>query len=167
MVAVYVGVGSNIDQIQNIKAAIKRLGQLFGPLRLSPVYQTPAYGFEGPAFHNLVIGFQTELPAKEVYWQLRQIEAEQNRERSGETFDSRTLDLDLLLYGDQEIQDDHFTVPHADIMRYSFVLKPLIELAPELPYPGTGESIKVLWERFDNIDQSRLVNVSDQYQIDP
>lgn len=164
MIEVYVGVGSNIDKVRNIQSAIQKLARDFSPLCVSPVYQSTAFGFEGPDFHNLVIGFAVDRSAQDLYQILRDIEASQLRTRCGESFDSRTLDLDLLLYGDQCLSTELFTVPHLDIERYPFVLKPLIDLNPHGLHPLLHVSFSKLIERFEKPQLDQLVDVSEQYE---
>jgi len=144
MARVYVSIGSNIDKEDNIPSAVSALQEHFGLLEISNVYETKAIGFEGGDFHNLVIGFDTEHSPKVVSQILKQIEAEHDRTHGKEKFESRTLDLDQLLYGDLVIQMDGVNLPHPDILRYSFVLKPLAELAGEVEHPEEEQTIDAL-----------------------
>lgn len=145
-VRVYVSAGSNIDPRANLKTACKALKRHYGDLQLSPLYQSPAAGFSGPDFLNLVAGFGTEEAPGEVRKRLAELEAQAGRDRSGGKFSSRTLDLDLLLYGDRI--DASLKLPHPDIERYAFVLKPLADLAPHLRHPVTGITLSELWRSF-------------------
>jgi len=90
---IWVSVGSNMDRETNIRAGIHALGERFGELKLSPVYETEAVGFVGDAFLNMVLGFYTELPLKDVRRLLRDIEHAQGRIRDGQKFGSRTQNL--------------------------------------------------------------------------
>jgi len=85
---------------------------------------------------------------------LAQIEDQHGRVRNGERFAARTLDLDLLLYGDAVITADNYYVPRDEIPRYAFVLWPLAEMAPEGVHPEIGEKYAALWEKFDKRNQS-------------
>ena len=143
---VFVSAGSNIEPRANLKAACAALKQRYGELELSPLYQSPAAGFSGPDFLNLVAGFRTEEAPSELIERLAELEANAGRDRSAGKFSSRTLDLDLLLYGDRV--DAALKLPHPDIERYAFVLKPLADLAPELRHPVTGATIAEHWESF-------------------
>src|SRR5699024_369002 len=109
-------------------------------------------GFEGAAFHNLVIGFDCTLAPLEVVHALRAIEQQCGRSRN-EKMRSRTLDLDLLLYGDQVLDAADLRVPRSDITRYAFVLKPLLELLPDGRHPLSGRRYADLWAEFDASDQ--------------
>jgi 2-amino-4-hydroxy-6-hydroxymethyldihydropteridine diphosphokinase len=143
MTDVFIGCGSNIDARVNLRWAIRELEHKFGRLRCSPVYQSPAFGFDGPDFLNLVIAFATEADADSVEAVLSELENARGRndaDRSG----SRTLDLDLLLQGDRV--DAARRLPRDDILRYPFVLAPLAELSPGLVHPVTGVPIGDAWK---------------------
>ncbi len=149
MAQVFIGVGSNIDPERNIKSGVKAMRQCFGELVISPIYESVAVGFEGDNFYNFVVRFETELSPKELAKRLHEIEFEFGRNKHETRFSSRTLDLDLLLYDDLVIDQDHLQIPREDVLKYAFVLKPLAEIAGELTYPVTGERYNELWNRFD------------------
>ena len=146
IVRAFVGAGSNIEPRANLEAACAALKQHYGELELSPLYRSPAAGFSGPDFLNLVAGFRTEEAPAAILERLADLEADAGRDRSAGKFSSRTLDLDLLLYGDRI--DAALKLPHPDIERYAFVLKPLADLAPDLRHPATGVTLSELWESF-------------------
>lgn len=148
MPRVHVGVGSNIDRENSIRGAVRDLATHYGPLRLSPVYESKAHGFEGGNFYNLVVGFDTTEPIERVKDSLAHIESRFGRQRQGNQFSSRTLDLDLLLYGEVVRHDAQINLPHPDIQRYAFVLRPLAEIAPGLRHPETGQTCSKMWEQF-------------------
>ncbi len=154
MPRVFVGIGSNVDRGASIRAGIEDLRAGFGELVLSSVYESEAVGFEGDAFFNLVAAFDTHEPVDAVVDMLSRIEALNGRLRGSEKFSPRTLDLDLLLYGNDIISTDRFHVPRDEILRYAFVLWPLAELAPDLLHPETKASYTQLWEQFDKSDQA-------------
>ena len=143
---VFVSAGSNIDPRTNLEAACRGLEERYREIELSPLYQSPAAGFSGPDFLNLVVGFRTEEAPAEIIGQLAELEASAGRDRSAGKFSSRTLDLDLLLYGDRI--DARFKLPHPDIERYAFVLKPLADLAPNVRHPMTRLTLSEHWESF-------------------
>lgn len=153
VVTAYVSAGSNIDPLPNLRLAVAGLRRRFGALRLSPVYRTPAVGFAGDDFLNLVLAFETGAPAADVVAELERLHALAGRQRGPNAFASRTLDLDLLLYGDAVIPDPPIKVPREDIRKYAFVLGPLADLAPGLVHPVTGETIGSLWAAFDRQGQ--------------
>lgn len=157
MARVFVSIGSNIDKEKNISSSVSALQELYEPLDISNVYETEAIGFKGDNFHNLVVGFETNDTPLEISQVLKQIEAEHDRTRGKEQFESRTLDLDLLLYGDLVMQMDGVNVPHPDIMRYNFVLKPLAELAAETQHPENEKSIEDLMKQFKKNGEMKIV----------
>ena len=145
-VRVFVGAGSNIQPRANLTAACVALKERYPDLELSPVYESPAEGFSGPPFLNLVVNFRTDETPEEILKVLAELEALAGRDRSGGKFSSRTLDLDLLLYGDRV--DEALKLPHPDIERYAFVLRPLTDLAPELRHPLAAATLRELWRAF-------------------
>lgn len=152
-VTAYVSAGSNIEPLPNLRLAIAELRRRFGPLQLSPVYRTPAVGFAGDDFLNLVLAFATSEPADAVVAELERLHGLAGRQRGPSAFASRTLDLDLLLYGDAVIPEPPIKVPREDIRKYAFVLGPLADLAPGLVHPVTGETMASLWAAFDRQGQ--------------
>ena len=157
MARVYISIGSNIDKEKNIPSSVKALQAHFGEMDISNVYETKAVGFEGDDFHNLVVGFDTAESPLEIGKVLKQIEADHDRVRGKEQFESRTLDLDQLLYGDLVMQMEGVNVPHPDILRYNFVLKPLMELAGETLHPEEEQSLEQLWEQQEENGDLKLV----------
>jgi len=153
MTQVYVGLGSNIERDVNVRGGIKALKKRFGDLIISTVYESPAYGFEGDNFYNLVAGFDTELSLEDLSAALRDIEYAFGRKYGEQKFLSRTLDLDLLLYDDLIRHDEKFDLPRKDIMQYTFTLCPLAEIAGEKRHPETGQSFADLWKSFDKSNQ--------------
>lgn len=152
MTWVYISIGSNQEPRRNIQSCLQRLRDFFGELQVSTVYENGAVGFEGENFYNLVVGFDTTLPVEDVSQVLHRIEDEHGRIRSGKKFSSRTLDLDLLLYGDLVLKTDTLELPRDEINRYAFVLRPLAELAPDLQHPSLGKSMADLWADFPGKD---------------
>lgn len=147
-VDVYVGAGSNVAPARHLREACEALRAEFGGLRLSPVYRTRAVGFTGDDFLNLVVAFRTVLPPAGVVAFLESLHERAGRVRGPDPFSPRSLDLDLLLYGDAVIPEPGIRVPREDITRYAFVLRPLAELAPDLRHPVTGQTMAELWAGF-------------------
>jgi 2-amino-4-hydroxy-6-hydroxymethyldihydropteridine diphosphokinase len=149
MASVFVSVGSNVDKEANIRSAVASLRKEFGDLVISTVYENAAVGFDGEDFHNLAVGFDTDRSPLEVVEVLRRIERQHGRIRGEERFSPRTLDLDLLLYGDLVTNNDSLQCPREEISRYAFVLGPLAEIAGDLPHPQLDSTLRELWERMD------------------
>jgi 2-amino-4-hydroxy-6-hydroxymethyldihydropteridine diphosphokinase len=153
MPRVWLSIGSNQDREKNIRGAVRALRAEFGELILSRVYESPPVGFEGEPFFNLVAGFSTDLPIDRLAGKLRAIEEAHGRIRQGGKFASRTLDIDLLTYGNLISDDNGIKLPREEITRYSFVLLPLAEVAGEEHHPLNGRSYRELWQTFDGTSQ--------------
>ncbi len=150
MPKVYISIGSNVNAEANIGAAIAALKKYYGDLILSTVYKNRAVGFDGDDFLNLVVGLQTEQSITDFVDNLHRIEAAQGRARNTEKkFSSRTLDMDLLLYGSEVFHTDTISIPRDEITRYAFVLQPLFELIPDYYHPVEKCTIAQLWGSFD------------------
>lgn len=143
MASVYVSIGSNIDREAHICACMQHLKRDFGEVVFSRVYETPAAGFNGEPFLNLTAGFTTTLTPSALKHYLRQLETAHGRVRGEKKFSARTLDVDLLLYDDLNLQPGH-NLPHSDIVAYAFVLFPLADIAPTLVHPALQRSIAAL-----------------------
>jgi len=149
MTEIYVGAGSNIEPERHLLAALTGLADVFGLLHLSPVYRNQAVGFDGDDFLNMVIGFDTDRDLDGVRAELERIETENGRTRNPKRFGPRSLDLDLLLFGDWVDEGENPSVPRNEITRYAFVLKPLADLCADRCHPVTGASFGQLWDEFD------------------
>jgi 2-amino-4-hydroxy-6-hydroxymethyldihydropteridine diphosphokinase len=142
----FVGIGSNLgDREDAIRRALELLGEL-GTVRASSIRETDPVGItDQPKFLNAVAEVETDLTARQLLDRLLAIELELGRDRAGAVrWGPRTIDLDLLLYGDQTIQEPGLTVPHPRLAERDFVLEPLHELDPELALPD-GRRIIELW----------------------
>lgn len=148
-VIVCVGMGSNIgDRAGHLRAAMEALGRLdgVGGVRVSAFHETAAVVAEGaPAQDDYLNGaavFRATLGARELLGALLAIERAQGRERrAGERWGARTLDLDLLLYGDEVIDEAGLRVPHPAMHARRFVLAPLAEIAPDARHPALGKTV--------------------------
>jgi 2-amino-4-hydroxy-6-hydroxymethyldihydropteridine diphosphokinase len=145
----YVAAGSNVRPRTSLRRALAMLRDEFPGLRASPAYANKAVGFQGDDFINLVAAFPTDRPLPEVLATLKAIERALGREPGAPKWGPRTLDLDLLLYGDLVGQFDGATLPHRDLATRAWVLGPLAALEPGLRDPVSGERIGELWTRFD------------------
>lgn len=149
MATIYISLGSNINREENTRAGIGALKCAFGDLVLSSVYESEAVGFTGDAFYNMVISCQVSSPVHETNQILRDIEDANGRDRCGPKFSSRTLDLDLLLYDDIQLDENGLKLPRNEILKNAFVLWPLAEISPELVHPETNRSYSQMWLDFD------------------
>jgi 2-amino-4-hydroxy-6-hydroxymethyldihydropteridine diphosphokinase len=146
-VPAYIGVGSNLgDSLARVRAAFDALAQLAGCrlVATSRLYRTRPFGpVQQGDFINAVAGVLTQLSAQQLLAGIRGIETAAGRLRS-ERWGPRTLDLDLLVFGDQRIDTPELTVPHPGIAERGFVLAPLVDIAPTLQVPGVGLAEQLL-----------------------
>ncbi len=143
----YIGVGSNLgDSVARVRAAFESLAALAGCrlIARSRLYRTRPFGpVQQGDFINAVAGALTTLSAVELLAGIRGIETAAGRVRS-ERWGPRTLDLDLLVFGDQRIDTPELIVPHPGIAERGFVLAPLVDIAPTLQVPGVGRAEELL-----------------------
>jgi 2-amino-4-hydroxy-6-hydroxymethyldihydropteridine diphosphokinase len=138
----YIGVGSNLnDPVAQVREAIEMLDAIPDSLLVarSSLYGSKAMGgLEQPDYVNAVVALDTVLSPQALLETLQGIERRQGRERTGEKWGARVLDLDLLLYGDRVLNTPELTVPHAGLHERDFVLVPLEEIAGDIDIPGRG-----------------------------
>ena len=151
----HLGLGSNVDAIANIQSGIDALNEPFGEVHLSPIYLTPAVGFDGNPFINLAAWIETELQPIELKQYLNDLEDRHGRQRNVAKFSDRTLDIDILLYDDLYLMSPVLEIPRKEIMTFAHVLKPLAELSPDLIHPVLRKSLADIWREFDG-DRSGL-----------
>jgi 2-amino-4-hydroxy-6-hydroxymethyldihydropteridine diphosphokinase len=139
--------GSNLgDRLGHLQAAVKALSAHgLEPGAVSSVYESDALGPPQPDYLNAVVAVSTLLTPRELLQTLKAIEAELGRHNT-ERWGPREIDLDLLLYGDEMLEEDGLTVPHPEMTKRSFVLLPLLEVAPDLDLPS-GEPATAFLER--------------------
>ena len=141
MAAVFVGLGSNMDPEGNLRLGIAELRRRYGDVDVSAVYRSAAVGFHGDDFLNLVARFESESDPAQICEAIAAIHKLAGRDRHGGKWESRPLDIDLLLYDELIMDEGPIRIPREDVLEYSFVLRPLAELAPELVHPVTGKTM--------------------------
>ena len=150
MTIAYIGLGSNLDNpVQQLEQAVAALRELPQSrlLHISSFYQSKALGpGSQPDYVNAVVMLETSLTAVALLEHMQDIENKQGRVRGPERWQARTLDLDLLLYGNERIGTENLVVPHPEIANRNFVLIPLAEITPDLQVPGQGEVTDLLAE---------------------
>lgn len=156
---VYIGIGSNLQEpLRQVRIAIRELGTMPATqlIAVSALYHTSPMGPpEQPAYVNAAAKLHTRLSALALLDQLLAIERRHGRERTGPKWGPRTLDLDLLLYGNQVIDHPRLSVPHPGIAERAFVLIPLRDLDPLVEVPGHG-TVEALCARVDARGVSRI-----------
>ncbi|MDN6088124.1 MAG: 2-amino-4-hydroxy-6-hydroxymethyldihydropteridine diphosphokinase [Enterobacterales bacterium] len=145
MTRVYIALGSNLaNPLHQVQSALNALAELPQTklIATSSLYRTPPLGPQDqPDYLNAVVALDTDLSAENLLDHTQKIEQEHGRVRKDERWGPRTLDLDILLFGDEIINTERLTVPHYDMKNRQFMLYPLAEIAPELYFP-TGESLQ-------------------------
>ena len=144
---VYIGLGSNLENpLQQIKTAINDLQAIaeIAIVSVSSLYQSPPMGpADQPDYINAVLALKTILNPHQLLDVLQSVEQLHGRERKRH-WGERTLDLDILLYGDQILDDERLKIPHPGMHERAFVLYPLAEIAPDVEIPGIGNLQEIL-----------------------
>lgn len=148
-VEVFLAVGSNLDPESNILEALHRIQRRASVTGMSTFYWTePLDRPDQPPFLNGVWRVETSLPARTLKFDgLRRIEQELGRVRTADKYASRTIDLDIILYGHAVIDEPDLRIPDPDLRTRSFIFLPLLELAPDLVLPDTGERLAAIVPR--------------------
>lgn len=143
MSLITISLGSNIEPQLNLKKAINEIAKFATLEKTSKIYKSKSVGFEGNDFLNQVILCEVKVELEETYFKLKKIEKEMGRVKNVNKFSDRLIDLDLLTFND-EISEGKITLPHNDILKYSFVLVPFAEIYPEFIHPVNQKSIETL-----------------------
>ncbi len=152
MTRVLLLLGSNIDREANFCRAAQRLAQLTCVIAFSPVYETEPIGApNAPCFLNAAALIESQLePAEFKRLVLDRIEAELGRRRGPDKHAPRTIDLDVILYGDRILQLQGRRIPDPELLRYAHIARPAADIAPDWPHPETGEPLHSIAERLGN-----------------
>jgi len=146
---VYVAAGSNVRPRTHLRRAVGLLRERWPGLEVSQAYANPAVGFQGDEFINLALRLPAAEPLSQILEALHAIEAECGRQRESPRWAPRSMDLDVLLYGDAIGEFPGAVLPRPDLARRAYMLKPLAELAPGLVHPTLGRTISELWDAFE------------------
>jgi len=144
MTTAYLGLGANLsDRAANLAEAARRIASAdLRVLRVSSSWETAPRGIlDQPWFLNQVIEVETDLSAMQLFHHLQEIEQEMGRVRAARD-GPRLIDIDILLYGDQQVSEPDLEIPHPRMAERRFVLEPLAELAPALRHPVTGRTVQ-------------------------
>ena len=143
MSLITISLGRNIEPQLNLEKAINEIAKFAALEKTSKIYKSKSVGFEGNDFLNQVILCEVKVELEETYCKLKKIEKEMGRVKNVNKFSDRLIDLDLLTFND-EISEGKITLPHNDILKYSFVLVPFAEIYPEFIHPVNQKSIETL-----------------------
>ena len=150
MAKVYLGLGSNVEPQRNLRLGIRELARRFGDLELSNLYSNASVGFDGDEFINLVVGLETDATPQEIHDAIEVIHVLARRPAQRIPDLRRARSISICCYMTIWYwMIRRFGVPRADILKYSFVLGPLAEIAPQLRHPETGKLITEHWAEFD------------------
>lgn len=140
MTRAFIGVGSNIEPAENVRAALRSLARQTRLVAISTVYLTAALGRpEQPPYYNCVAEIETEAPPAAIkFGLLRNLENQLGRQRTQDKYAPRTIDLDLIVYGDLALDEAGLRLPDPEILERAFLAIPLLELAPDLVLAGHG-----------------------------
>lgn len=161
----FIGVGSNIDPEKNIPKAITFLKQIVRITGISTFYETRPVGGssenQSPNFYNGVLKVSSRMKPEYLKVELRAIEEELGRVRVSDKFVPRTIDLDIVLFEDLFIESIDLTMPDPDILKREFLALPILELAPDILIPPTGESLRSLIEKGKPMEKTNMVELSE------
>ena len=144
----YLSLGSNLEPLRHLPAALEALRERFGEILVSPAYRSKSVGFDGADFVNLAVGVETELSPHALNDWLHALEDRHGRRRDVPRYSDRTLDSDIVLYDDLVIDGPgHLQIPRREL-QHAFVLRPLADIAPHLRHPQSGIEMATLWAAF-------------------
>lgn len=146
---VFLSLGSNLgNTYEYLNRAVLSIFTSVGPVvKISPVYASPALGFEGPDFHNCVIKIETRLTPAKLLKKIQQIEKNLGRARSGSGYESRVIDIDILLYNDVKVNNKSLIIPHPQMLGRKFVLQPLADIAATVIIPSCDDTVQTALEQ--------------------
>ena len=158
MTLAYIAIGSNLaSPLEQVNAAVNALAEIPDSrvISVSSFYRTPPLGPQDqPDYLNAAVALETSLAPEALLDHTQRIELQQGRTRKAERWGPRTLDLDIMLFGDEVINTERLTVPHYDMKNRGFMLWPLWEVAPELTFPN-GESLQAILQQL-NVEKPAL-----------
>ena len=144
----YLSLGSNLEPEKHLDAAVRALRGTFGDVVLSDWLRTAAVGFDGPDFVNGAVVIDTDWDVHRLNAWLHALEDAHGRRRDVPRFSSRTLDIDIVFYGDLILDGPgNLRIPRPEL-KHAFVLQPLAQIAPDFVNPETGETLAAMWRRF-------------------
>ncbi len=156
---VYLSIGSNIAPTHNFRQCAATLEKLFTHPSWSPIYQCPPVGMQGADFLNAAVHVQTDLTIPALLQLLNELEISQGRTKAHAGFADRPLDADLLLYNDQCCNTNTLTLPRPELTNMSFVLVPMVDLAPDLVHPLEQKTLATLLQALQTENPAQVASM--------
>ncbi len=153
MTIVALSLGSNCDAKHYLVKALDALQQKFGELQISSVFESEAVGFTGSNFLNLAVVIDTSESLPDLVHYLKELEDQNGRSRQGPKFSGRTLDIDILTYGDLHGENSGIRLPRAEINENAYVLWPLAQVLGSQLHPASDKTYAQLWAEYDKSRQ--------------
>ena len=169
MTRAFIGIGSNINPADNVRDAIRAIAGETHLVGISTVYLTDALGNSRQApYYNCVVEIKTDVPPAEIkFGILRKIENSLGRKRTADKYAPRTIDLDLIVYGDTTLDADGIKLPDPDILERPFLAVPLLELAPDMVLAGYGLHIRDIASSLPRSGMKPLEDYTRELRIEP
>ena len=161
MTVVYIGIGSNVgDRIENLRQALKYLDGIMSLERLSATYETaPRYVLDQPPFLNMAVGGDTPLEPLLLLEKLKKFEIDIGRVPTEERYGPRAIDLDILFYGSDVVNEPGLSIPHPLMAEREFVLRPLADIAPNFRHPVMGCSVAEILSMLEGEPEAQMVSI--------
>ena len=161
MTVAYIGIGSNVgDRVENLRQALKHLDGIMSLERLSATYETaPRYVIDQPPFLNMAVGGDTPLEPLLLLEQLKKFEIDIGRVPTEERYGPRAIDLDILFYGSDVVNEPGLSIPHPLMAEREFVLRPLADIAPNFRHPVMGRSVAEILSLLEGEPEAQMVSI--------
>ena len=161
MTVAYIGIGSNVgDRVENLRQALEHLDGIMSLERLSATYETaPRYVLDQPPFLNMAVGGDTPLEPLLLLEQLKKFEIDIGRVPTEERYGPRAIDLDILFYGSDVVNEPGLSIPHPLMAEREFVLRPLADIAPNFRHPVMGRSVAEILSLLEGEPEAQMVSI--------
>lgn len=153
----YLSLGSNVEPVRHLRAALADLRERFGDITVSPAYRSQSVGFAGADFVNLAVGIDTDLPPEALNDWLHALEDRHGRRRDVPRYSDRTLDIDIVFYDALVLEGPgHLQIPRNEL-QHAFVLRPIADIAPDYCHPLSGVSMAAMWAAFPDASEPLVI----------
>jgi len=161
MTVAYIGIGSNVgDRVENLRQALRCLDGIMSLERLSATYETaPRYVIDQPSFLNMAVGGDTPLEPLLLLEKLKKFEVDIGRVPTEERYGPRAIDLDILFYGSDVVNEPGLSIPHPLMAEREFVLRPLADIAPNFRHPVMGRSVAEILSMLEGEPEAQMVSI--------